>query len=106
MIEKFQTIRYLLLYPSIVVSGLAWAIMLWGRWRRMHMMTDFWSSQIGLGCSTWALLSLAALGLAERQGFGASTALLITVGTFLLAAVLTIATVLLAVQMWRRNSEL
>jgi len=83
--ETLQAVRYLVLYPLITVTAALWTALLWARWRRLGLATDFWSAQIGAAIGLWALLSIVGLWLASQGGFGASTGLLVTFGA--LAAV-------------------
>ncbi len=102
MIETLQTVRYLVLYPVIAVTATLWTGLMWTRWRRLGAATDFWSAQIGAAMGLWALLSIAGLWLASRQGFGAQTAWLVTLGALAVAGALTAATGTLLYRLWRR----
>lgn len=103
VIETLQTVRFLVFYPLIAVSALFWSVLMWLRFRRLGLLTDFWSAQIGLAVSAWALLSIAALWVAACKNFGVTTAALVTLGTFLLATALTTAVLLTGYRLWRRR---
>lgn len=102
MIETLQTVRYLVLYPVIVVAATLWTGLLWTRWRRLGVATDFWSAQIGAAMGLWALLSIVGLWLASSRGFGTVTAWMVTLGALAVAGALTAATGTLLYRLWRR----
>lgn len=103
MNETLQTVRYLALYPLITVTAALWTALLWARWRRLGLATDFWSAQIGAAIGLWALLSIVGLWLASQGGFSASTGLLVTLGALAVAGALTAATGTLLYRLWRRG---
>lgn len=101
-LEFWTMVRYLL-YPVILVCGVAWAFFHFRLYRSSHCGNDAWSGWLGLAAALLGLAGTGGLSLARISGFGPSTSILITVGVMALALVLASGTVAMWMDAWRRN---
>ena len=95
-------VRYLL-YPVILVCGLAWGFFHFRLYRSSRCGNDAWSGWLGLAAALLGLMGIGGLTVARIFGFGSSTSILITVGVIGLAIVLASGTAAMWVEAWRRN---
>lgn len=101
-LEFWTMVRYLL-YPVLVVCGVAWAFFHWRLYRSSRCGNDAWSGWLGAAAALLGLMGIPSLTTARAMGFSPSTSLLITVGVLGLALVLASGTVALWLDAWRRG---
>lgn len=98
----WSTLRALL-YPVMIVGGLAWALGFWTRFRGSQCPGDMWAGRMGAAVALFGALSMAGLVLGRASGYGPSTAPLVTLGVAAMAAVLVWGALRLLVGGWRRR---
>ena len=101
-LEFWTMVRYLL-YPVLVVCGVAWAFFHFQLYRSSRCGHDAWSAWLGLAAALLGLAGIVGLTVAKSAGFGAATSLLMTVGVMSLTLVMASGTVVLWLDAWRRG---
>ncbi len=101
MTELWTEVR-LLLYPVLLVLGLAWAVLFWVQYQRAKMRTTLWAAWLGLAVSTLGASGFVALLMARRFGsFSSVTSGVLTVGLAIIATVLVAGVAASGLMMWR-----
>lgn len=100
---EFWTMARFLLYPVMLVSGLAWALFMLRYYRRTRCFDAAWSFWLGLAVAVQGASGFSALLVSRTQGFGSLSSGIFTVGA--LAVTVTVATGALAMWLtaWRRR---
>jgi hypothetical protein len=101
-LEFWTMVRYLL-YPVLVVCGVAWAFFHFRLYRSSRCGNDAWSAWLGLAAALLGLAGIVGLTVARASGFSPVTSLMVTVGVIALALVLASGTVALWMDAWRRS---
>lgn len=101
--EFWTQIRFLILYPMMVTFGLAWFVGFWLRWRRARCTGDHWAAVLGAAVAAWAMAGILGLWLSKLTGFGGNTSLLFAIGTAAPALVVTVGTIRIFMQSFRRS---
>ena len=101
-LEFWTMVRYLL-YPVILVFGLAWSFFHFRLYRSSRCGNDAWSGWLGLAAALLGLAGIGGLTVARAAGFGSATSLMVTIGVMALALVLASGTVALWMNAWRRS---
>lgn len=98
-----QDVRYLVLYPLMVVGGLAWLGAFFLRWRKTRCRGDLWLAVLAGSIAFWALFGLIALWVASSTGFNVTTSLAFTIGMMAPTMILAWGAVALLWQAWRHG---
>jgi hypothetical protein len=101
-LEFWTTVRYVL-YPVILVCGLAWGFFHLRLYRSSRCGNDAWSAWLGLAAALLGLAGISGLTLAKLTGFSSFTSILFALGVLALATVLISGTVAMWMDAWRRN---
>lgn len=101
-LEFWTMVRYLL-YPVLVVCGVAWSFFHFRLYRSSRCGNDAWSGWLGLAAALLGLVGIGGLTLARVGGFGSSTSILFALGVMGLALVLISGTAAMWMDAWRRN---
>ena len=99
--EMWQDVR-LLMYPVMIVGGIAWALGFWLRFKTTLAAGDKWAGRLGAAVALYGVLSMAGLILAREFGYGAQTAPLVSLGVVAIALVVAWGALQLLVGGWRR----
>lgn len=102
--EDLATVRFLFVYPVMLVFGTTWAIMFWRRWRRARYTSDIWSAALGSAVALWSALGLSALYIATLTpaGYGLVTSAMFTVGAVIVCIVIVAGVVVILGSQWQR----
>lgn len=101
-ITFWQDLRYLALYPSLMVFGAAYAVLFYVRWRTSRCAGDRWSVRMGIALVVWGFSGFLALAIASRTGFSVLTTTIFTMGALAPAVVLIWGVLRLGLESWRR----
>lgn len=86
--EFWQNLRYVLIYPVLLVTGLAWAIGFFLRYHYTKSIGDQWAGRMGLAVAVFAASGMIGLMLAQAGGFSVVTAIIFSSGTIFLCGVM------------------
>ncbi len=93
----------LLLYPVLIVGGLAWSLGFWMRYRVTRYSGDVWAGRAGAAVTLLGLAGTSALMVSKVTGFTIVTTVLITLGVLGLAVVMVWGALALLVGGWRTS---
>lgn len=105
--EDLATLRFLLIYPILLVFGTTWGFMFWRRWRRARYVSDGWAAVLGWSVAIWAGLGLSALYVAKIvQGtYGFLTSGLFTIGAIAVCIIMVSGVVALFGAGWKNEGK-
>lgn len=98
--EFWTSIRFLL-YPVLLVFGLALEVLMVRRYRVCRNAECAWAAWLGLGAAGLGGSGFVSLLIAQQRGFSSATSLILTVGLLLMAFTLVMAVISLFLHDWR-----
>ena len=105
--ENLATLRFLVIYPVLLVFGFVWGMMFWRRWRRAKYPGDGWGAALGWSVAAWAGLGLSALYVAKivAGSYTLLTGSLFTIGSVTVCIVIVAGVVALFGANWRNGKH-
>lgn len=100
-LEFWTTVRFML-YPVLLLFGLAWALFHWRLYRQARCAGDAWAVWLGLAIAINGGSGLASLMVVSAKGFSPVSSMVFTVGPATLTLVMVTATAARFWDAWRR----
>lgn len=104
--EMLAILRFLIIYPILLVFGIVWGIMFLRRWRVGRCFGDGWASVLGFSLAAWGGMGLSALYIAQVLQEGTYTILtgaMFTIGALIVCGVVIAGAVALFGVGWRNG---
>lgn len=87
-IDFWQNLRYVVIYPTLAVTGLAWAMGFYLHYHYTGIIGDRWAGRVGLAVFIFAVCGMVGLSLAQRNGYSIVTTMVFSAGMIILCGVM------------------
>ena len=98
-------VRYQLIYPTLLVAGIAWTALMAVRYRSCAKLEVAWAAMIGAALACMGGLGIVALWLSHVRGFDSTTSFVFTMAVAVPAVVVLAGAVRLFLLQWRGNED-
>lgn len=102
---EFWTVVRFILYPLLLVFGVAWCLFFGQSYRRSRCAGDGWSFWLGAAVATTGACGFGALLVARTIGFSSVTSGLFTLGTLALTVVVVAGSTAIWLDAWRAGVD-
>ena len=102
MTEFWITVRFML-YPVMLIGGLAWAALFLHHCRQAHCAEAAWGTWLGVAVAIQGGAGFMALLVSHTQGFGTTTSVMFTAGPLAVTVVIASGVIALARTAWTRE---
>jgi len=100
--EFWTTIRFML-YPVLLVGGVAWAVLMLRYFRCQRCAEAAWSFWLAAAVAVQGASGFAALLISNAVGFGALSSAVFTLGSLAVTLVVATGSACLLLTAWRRD---